>query len=147
MIDRGVVDDGLVVNIVNVRASHIVHRAVIVEGPVIPISASIANPAIAETVVDPTVEANMVAPVADIPGVGIATPTPITGSPEQANFGSHYPRTWNPKVALVTVCPVTGRPQITITRNHGLRVHRKRRRCDRDRNAELRERGGWYSQY
>jgi hypothetical protein len=124
MIHCGVVDHGLVVNIVNARAAHVVHRAVVVEGPVIPISASVANTAIAEAVVDPTVEADMRTPVADIPRIGIAAPAPITGSPEQANLGSHYPRTRHPEVALLTISPVAWRPQITIAGDHGLRVHR-----------------------
>src|ERR1700682_6224679 len=66
---HGVVDHGLVVNIVNVRDVHIVHRAVVIEGTVIPISALIAAAAVAKAVVDAPVEADMRTPVADIPGV------------------------------------------------------------------------------
>src|SRR5450756_1882014 len=115
MVHSGVVDYGPVVNIVNVRDVHVVHRAVVVEGPVIPISAFIA---------DTTIEADMRAPVALIPGVAVAAPTPITGSPEKANFGNQHPRTWHPEVAFIPVSPVAGRPQITVGGAHGLRVHR-----------------------
>src|ERR1019366_5930879 len=52
MVHSGVVDYGPVVNIVNVPDVHVVHRAVVVEGPVIPISAFIADTTIAEAVVD-----------------------------------------------------------------------------------------------
>ena len=124
MVHRGVVDHGLVVNIVNVRDVHVIHRAVVVEGPVIPIPAFIADTTIAKAVVDATVEADMRAPVALIPSVGVAAPTPITGSPEEANLGSDHPRTRHPKVAFIAIGPVTGRPQITVGGAQGLRVHR-----------------------
>jgi hypothetical protein len=124
MVRPGVVDYGLVVNIVNVRDVHVIHRAVVVENSVIPISASIADTTIAEAVVDATVEADMRTPVAIIPGVGVAAPTPITRGPEEANFGSHHPRTRHPEVAFIPVSPVAGRPQITVGGGHGLHVHR-----------------------
>src|SRR5208283_4825123 len=76
MVHCGVVDYGLVVNIVNVRDVHVVHRAVVVEGPVIPISAFIADTTIAEAVVDATVEADMRTPVAFIPREGTPAPAP-----------------------------------------------------------------------
>jgi len=123
-VDGGVVDHAAFVDIRDVDVSNIIDRAVVAEGPVVPIPAFIAGATIPETVVDATVEADMRTPVADIPGVGIAAPTPITGRPEQANFGSHYPRTRHPEVALITISPVAGRPQITVARDHGLRVHR-----------------------
>src|SRR5208337_1464979 len=146
MVHRGFVDYGFVVNIVNVRDVHVVHRGVVVEGPVIPISAFIADTTVAEAVVDATVEADMRPPVAFIPREGTAAPAPITGSPEEANFGSHHPRTRHPEVALITISPVAGRPQITVRGDHGLLVHRQRGRSDRDRHAELRRRDGRYGQ-
>ena len=124
MVHRDVVDYGLVVNIVNVRDVHVIHRAVVVESSVIPISAFIADTTIAEAVVDATVEADIRTPVAAVPGVGVAAPTPITGSPEETNFGSHHPRTRHPEVAFTTISPVAGRPQIAVGGSHGLRVHR-----------------------
>src|SRR5580658_5233432 len=84
---RGVVGYGLVVNIVNVRVVHVIHRAVVVKLSVIPISTFIAETSIAEAVVDATVEADVRTPVAAIPSKANTAPTPITGSPEQANCG------------------------------------------------------------
>src|ERR1017187_1763811 len=110
MVHGGVIDHGLVVNIVNVRGVHVIHRAVVAEGSVIPISAFIADTTIAEAVVDAAVEADMRAPIAFIPGVGVAAPTPIPGSPEEANFGSHDPGTRHPEVAIITIAPVAGCP-------------------------------------
>ena len=78
----GVVDYGLVVDIVNVRDVHVIHRAVVVEGAVSPISALIADTTITKAVVDATVEPNLSSPVAAIPSIGIVTPTPVTRRPE-----------------------------------------------------------------
>src|SRR5271165_4542497 len=113
-----VVDHGLVVDIVNVRDVHVVHRAVVVEAAVPPISPLIADTSVAVAVVDSAVEAYMLAPVTAIPGVGAAAPP-----------------------------PVARRPEITVSRSHRLRVHRQGGRRDRDGHTELRERGGRYGQY
>jgi hypothetical protein len=142
-----VVDNGLVVNVVNVRHVHVIYRSVVLEGSVIPISAFIAGTAIAVAVVDAAIKADMRTPVAFIPGIGIAAPAPITGSPEQARFGSHHPRTRHPVVAFIPVSPVARRPQVTIGGGHRLLVYRQRRGSDRDRHAELREQRGRYGQY
>jgi hypothetical protein len=124
MVHRGVVDYGLVVNVVNVGDVHVIHRAVVVEGSVIPISTLVADTTIAEAVVDATVESHVRTPVAAIPGVGVAAPTPIAGGPEQANLGSHHPGTRHPEVTLIAISPVAWRPQITVSGGHGLLVNR-----------------------
>src|SRR5271166_201956 len=120
---RGVVDDGLVVNIVNIRDVYVIHRAVVVETAVIPISALIADATVAEAIVDAAVKADIRAPVAFIPGKGVAAPTPITRRPEKANLGSHHPRTRHPEVPFLSVSPVAGRPQVTVGWSHGLLVN------------------------
>jgi hypothetical protein len=147
VVHPGVVDYGPAVNIVNVPDVHVVHRTVIVEGPVIPISAFIADATIAEAVIDATVETDMRTPVTVVPSVAVTAPAPIAGSPEEANFGSHHPRARHPVIAFIAISPVTGGPQITFPGGHGLRVHRQRGRSDRDRHAELRERGDRYGEY
>jgi hypothetical protein len=123
-VHRCVVDYGFVVNIVNVRDVDVIHGAVVVECSVIPISTLIADTTIAEAVVDATVEADVRTPIAAIPSIGVAAPTPITGSPEQSNYRRRHPRTRHPKVALITISPVARCPQIAGARRHGLRVHR-----------------------
>src|SRR5208282_5880005 len=143
MVVRGVVDYGFVVNVVNVRYIHVIHRAVVVEASVIPISALIADATVAEAIVDAPVKADIRAPVAFIPGKGIATPAPITGRPEKSNFGSHHPRTRHPKIAFLSISPVAGRPHIAVSWGHRLGIDRKRGRSDRDGHAELREQGSW----
>src|SRR5580698_975663 len=78
VVDGSVVDDGLVVNVGDVGAAKVIHRAVVAEGAVIPVSALIADTTIAEAIVNATVEANARAPVTAIPGEGAAAPTPIS---------------------------------------------------------------------
>ena len=124
MVHGSVVDYRLVVNIVNVRDVDVIHRAVVVEGSVIPIAALIADTAIAVPVVDATVETDLRTPVATIPSVGISAPTPITRGPEQAHRGGHHPGTRHPKVAFTPISPVSRRPDITGGGGHRLRVHR-----------------------
>src|SRR5208283_2914560 len=76
MVHCGFVDYGLFVNIGDVRDVHVTHRAVVEEGSVIPVSASIADTTIAEAVVYAAVEADTLAPIAFIPGESVAAPTP-----------------------------------------------------------------------
>ncbi len=143
----GIVDNRRVVNVVNVGDVHVVHRTVVVKLPVLPTSALIAGTAIAKAVIDAAVEADLLTPVAAIPGERAAAPTPVTGSPEQTNGGRLDPRTRHPEVAFTSISPIAGSPQITVVGGHRLHVHRQCRRSDRNRHLELRERGGRYGQY
>ena len=59
MVERGVVDYGLVVDVVNIRDVNVIHRAVVVEAAVIPISALIADATISKAVIDATVKADI----------------------------------------------------------------------------------------
>src|SRR5208282_3615771 len=125
MVHCGFVDYGLFVNIGDVRDVHVTHRAVVEEGSVIPVSASIADTTIAEAVVYAAVEADTLAPIAFIPGESVAAPTPITGGPQEANGGRLDPRPRHPEVAFIAaIRPVARRPQITGGGAHGLFVHR-----------------------
>jgi len=144
MVHRGGIDYGLAVNIVNHCSVHVIHRGVVAEVSVIPISASVARTAVAEAVVHAAVKADFRAPIAAIPGVGIAAPTPIARSPEQARFRRLHPRARNPEIAFIAISPVARSPQVAIGGNHRLLIHRQRRRSDGDRYAELRERSGRY---
>jgi len=139
MVYRGFVDYGLAVDISDVRDVHIIYRAVVEEGSVVPISAPIADTTVAKAVVDATVEADTLAPIAFIPGKGIAAPTPITGGPEQASGWRLDPCARDPEVAFIPVRPIAGRPQVANGGNHGLLINRQRGRSDRNRHAELRE--------
>ena len=120
---RSVVDDGLVIDIMNVRDVHVIHRTVVIEGSVSPISALIVGPTVTEAVVNASVKANVRTLIAAIPRVGVVAPTPIAGRPEQASFRRHHPRNLDPKVAFISISPVAGRPQIAVSRGHRLGVH------------------------
>ena len=143
-IHGGFVDYGLAIDIGDIRDIHITHRAVVEEGSIIPVAASIADASVAEAVIDATIEADTLAPVSFIPGERVAAPPPITGSPEQASRWGLDPRTRHPKIAFIAITPVAGRPQIASRGNHGLCVHRQRGRSDHDGHAELREGDGRY---
>jgi hypothetical protein len=82
VVDRDVVDDGLGVNVGDVRhVPDIIHRAVVEEGSVLPTSAFIAGTRVAESIVDAAVETDSRAPVPLVPGEPVVAPTPITRSP------------------------------------------------------------------
>src|ERR1051326_4149164 len=139
MIYGGVVDHSLVVDIVNIRDIYVIHRTIVVEGAVVPISALIAGATVAISVVDSAIEANMWTPVTGIPGIVISIPTPISRGPEHARGGGHHPSAGHPEIALITISPVARRPQIAVSWNLGLRVNGKGGRSNRDSYAYLRE--------
>ena len=136
-----VVNDGLVVNVVNVGNVDIVHRAVVVESPVIPVSAFIPDAAVSKTIIDAAVEANVLTPVAVVPQVSVIVPTPVPGGPEIAGFGSHHPCAGHPEVAFVAISPIARRPDIAFGWRDRLGVNGQCRGSDRDRHAKLREGG------
>src|SRR5579862_1799184 len=79
--DVDVVDDGLIVDVGDMRAAEIVHGLVVVEMVVIPETAEIAGADIAEAVIDAAIEADMRAPITAMPEIGAVNPAPIAGCP------------------------------------------------------------------
>src|SRR5437867_1906356 len=77
---RGIVDDGGVVRIGNVRHIDVVHCTVVPKGSAIPIPALIAEPGIPESVIDPAIEAAMTAPIPGMPEIQAISPGPVTRS-------------------------------------------------------------------
>ena len=140
-------DYGLVVCVVKVPATDIVHVCVVAELIVTPVAALIADPAVAEAIVDAAVEADLGTPIALIPRIPAIAPTPITRGPQVAHSGWLDPSAGHPEVALVAIAPVTGRPEITFLRTNRLRVYDQFRRRDRDGDADLGERLGRYGQH
>ncbi len=84
----GVVDDGCVVNVVNVGDVDIGHRAIVEIAPVIPTSAFETFSEVAEAINDPAVESDMRAPIATIKNKPTIGPSPIRRGPEQPHFRS-----------------------------------------------------------
>ena len=117
-----VIDDGLVVD-VNVGDVDVVHGAVVVEMAVPPVSAFIAVADVSEAIIDSAVKADVWAPVSRMPDIHTLTPTPIAGSPEHAHGWRRDPGARDPVVAIGTVGPIAGRPDIAVAGARRLRVH------------------------
>ena len=79
-------DDGLVIDIGHVRDVHIGDRAVVEERATAPFAACEAFAEVSEAVINATIESNMRAPIACIPEIEPVVPTPVSGSPQEANF-------------------------------------------------------------
>src|SRR5579872_858124 len=112
-------DDGPAIS-VKVRAAHVIDRAVVGEHAVVPVTARIADPRVAETIVHAAVEADMVTPVTPMPKIKATAPAPISGRPQRAYVRRNHPGSVNPVVPGGTVSPVTGLPHITRPRANGL---------------------------
>jgi hypothetical protein len=138
---RGVVDHGSVVNVANVCDVNVVDGTIVVELSAFPASAFITMAEVTVSVNDPAVESNPRPPVAFMKEKRLSAPTPPTRSPEEADFGRQHPRTWHPIIigGVVIVCPVAGRPDVTLGGTGRLLIHRKGRWTDRDGYAYLRE--------
>src|SRR5580698_3153714 len=142
-IDGRVVDDGLVIHIGDVNiAADIGHRAVVAKDSIVPASAFESGSAVTEAIVDAAIEADLWAPIAFIKDERTAAPTPVTGGPEQADSGRLHPGARHPVIAVRTISPIAGSPQISGRGNRWLRVDGERRWADRDRHADLRKNGG-----
>jgi hypothetical protein len=117
---------GAVINM-NVRDPDVIDTAVVIEIPAVPIAAFIAFTEITETVIDAAVEANVWAPVARVPKICAAVPTPVTRGPEQARLRRDHPSAGHPVVAIRSVSPVAGSPNVPIARARWLGVNRQYR--------------------
>src|SRR5579864_8934776 len=139
-VDGDVIDDGLVVN-VNVGDVDVVHGAVVVEMAVPPVSAFIAVAEVSEAIIDSAIKADVWAPVSRMPDIHTATPTPVAGSPEHTHGGRRDPGARHPVVAIGTVGPIAGRPDIAVAGARGLRVHGQHRWGDVHGDQHSREGG------
>jgi hypothetical protein len=138
----GVLNNLFSIYVVDDRCVDVVHLTVIKKASAVPITAGIAVADIAIAVVDASIEADLRAPVSNVPDVNPGTPTPVSRRPQQSNLGRFHPRSRNPVIAAVfVVAPVARRPDITLARANGLRVNRQHRRSYRDRQGNL-SRGG-----
>src|SRR5205807_4961023 len=144
-------DYGRVVDVVNDRLVYIVHGAVVEKAVVIPTSACVAFSKITEAIIDPAVETNHWTPVTLIEDKTLASPTPITRSPQEPDFRRHHPRAGHPIIVIevVTIGPVTGCPNESIFRTERLLIDRQRGRgeVNDDPHADLCERCCRRAQY
>ena len=147
---RIIVDHRLVVNVVNLRHVHEVHRPVVEEIVSPPIPALITFSAITVTVIDPAIEADVRSPVTCVPYVHSIVPSPITGCPQEARHRRKHPCAGHPVVIFIVVAvrPIARRPNIIFAGTNRLYVHGQRR--GRDNNGysnTLPERYRWYEQH
>jgi hypothetical protein len=81
--DMVVVDDHrFVVDVGHVDRGHIVHATVVIERSASPVASLVPDAAVPEAIVDASIEANRRPPVAGVPGIDSASPTPISGCPK-----------------------------------------------------------------
>src|SRR5580698_8880093 len=132
-----VVDDDRLVNVHvgDVDGVHMHHGGVVEERAAAPFAADEAFAAVAESVINAAIEADVRAPVSSVPGIDTVVPSPVARRPKHAD-GSDHPGAGHPVVSGVIIpSPVTGRPQIAGARTDGLLVNGKRRRADANRDA------------
>src|SRR5215472_17067915 len=128
VVDHGsvVVDDrGVVVGIVDdggIGRIHIGDGAVVVIDSAAPLSAHETNSGIAIAVIDSTIKPNVRTPVARIPHIETLPPTPVARGPQHTDYRRLDPRTGNPIVAVRTVSPKAGRPDVAWIRRRRLHV-------------------------
>src|SRR5580704_16134610 len=130
--DYGAVD----VDVVHDSFFHMDDCGVVGEAATAPLAANEADTAVPEAVVNAAIEADVGSPIASVPGIYAATPTPVTRSPEQADARRCDPNARYPVVASGTVRPIAGRPHIALNRARRLFVNGNGRRRDADRNAD-----------
>ena len=147
-VDDGVFrhDGAVLVDIGDVHAAKVRHGAVIGEDSAAPLAAEEADAAVAEAVVNATVESDVRAPVAAVPAVHSACKTPVARGPQKTGDGRLRPHARNPEIACIAVGPVAGSPEIARRGQRWLLIHRQNRRSnvdvDSDADADLRLRRG-----
>src|ERR1700676_4266307 len=133
---RVVVDDySLVIDVGDVGDVDVVHAPVVEVAVALPISAIKTTAGVTKAVIEAAIKPDVRSPVSIIPGIETVVPTPVAGSPKLAD-GSEYPRARNPVVAIIVIpCPITRRPDVSLSGTQGLNVNRQRRGTDPYRNS------------
>jgi hypothetical protein len=131
-----VIDYTFAVYVSSHRLIHIIHGTVVIERTVVPISSGVADPDIAETIVDATIKSDLRAPVASMPDINTVAPTPISRGPKRSDERREHPGAGYPIIAVGSVGPIAGSPDIPRAGTKRLRVNGQHRRCDGDRNRD-----------
>ncbi len=131
-----VVDDRAVVDVGDAHVAEVVGGAVVGEPPMIPVAALVAHAAIAVAVIDAAVEADRRSPVALVEEVDPVVPAPPARRPEQTHRGRQHPGSGHPVIAVRSVRPIAGRPEIAGCRDRRLHVNGKLGWRERDVHAD-----------
>jgi hypothetical protein len=124
------------VDVGHVDATKVRHGVVVGEDSAAPLAAEEADAAVAESVVNTAIEADVRSPVAGVPSIKAAPKSPVAGGPQDANTRRLHPDSGNPVVACVTVGPVAGRPVIAWRRQRRLLVNGQYRRSKANRDED-----------
>jgi hypothetical protein len=121
---RSVADVAVIYVDVNIGV-YVVDGTVIVETTSAPVPALVARAAVAESIINSAVVTDILAPEAIVVAIPTVVRSPISGSPQIAHFRRQYPSTRHPIIALGSIAPVSGRPQIAIAGTFRLRIFRQ----------------------
>jgi len=138
-VDYGLVNDGRVVDVVNIGNVHIVHSAVVEEVPTVPSPTIVSATPITESVGDPAVKADVRTPVTLVEQECSTAPPPIARGPKETRLRRKNPRSGHPVVVLCIVIPipVPRSPHIPIAGAQRLLIHRQGRRTKGNCDSKL----------
>jgi hypothetical protein len=125
-------DDRLVVDVGYISHVNVGHAPVVIEAVSAPVATVVTVAGIAVAVIDAAIKADVRSPVAVVPSIKTVIPAPVAGSPKHSD-GSHHPGAGNPIVAFVVIpCPITRRPDISLSGANRLNIHWQRWGADPD---------------
>jgi hypothetical protein len=101
---------------------HVVVRAVVIEVPIAPVAALVADTGVAKSIINAAIKADVRTPIAAIKAVAVIMVAPVAGGPERALVGSLDPSAGNPIIAALTPGPIAGGPKIAVAGRLGLVV-------------------------
>ena len=137
-VSRVVFDPG-VIRVVDVLVVYAIYRGVVIEMIVFPPAPFVAVTSISESVIDPAIISNVRSPITFMEEKRATSPSPVSGSPEEAGFRGFDPSSGYP-VIVVTVpvpSPITGRPDVAIPGADRLLINGERGRTKGYRDSDL----------
>ena len=126
-----------VIGVVDVLVVYAIYRGVVIKMIVFPPTAFVAVTTVAEPVIDAAIISNVRAPITFMEEECIAAPSPVSGGPKEADFGSFDPSAGHPVVVVTVPSPITGRPDVAVPGTDGLLIDGERGRAKSYRNADL----------
>src|SRR5580698_8392705 len=125
-VDDGVAlnDGAIFVDVGYVDAAEISRGTVVGKDSAAPFAAEEAYAAVAESIVNTAVEADVRAPVSGVPCIGSTHKSPVAGGPQNAHSWGLHPDSGHPVVAGVAIGPVAGCPHIARGRQRRLHIDR-----------------------
>ncbi len=129
----------ILIHVVDALAVDVPHPGVVTEDAALPAAARKPGTEISRAVIHSAVKANRLPPIACMPEVAAAAEAPITRRPQHARSRWHHPVARHPKIPIIAVLIIAGRPHIPVAGTRRLVEHGNRRR--RHRHGEKYPRG------